>query len=176
MKILVTKATVVLMFLICMSSLSFAEDAKPFAVIDSQRIFEEYNAALDAQEQYQLFLQDLEREIGEKERDLQRMAEEIESQRMLLGEETLRSKMEEFESSRADYYSFRETVDSRAEAEYKKLTQPIIDQIKLIAERIGKEDGYGIIIDSSSMITVYIDSDIDLTDKVLTALVKGVDE
>ncbi|MCP4145775.1 MAG: OmpH family outer membrane protein [bacterium] len=164
------------LLLLAFSSQLFADDVKPFAIIDSQRIVEEYNAARDAQEQYQLFLQDLEREITERERDLQRMGEEIESQKMLLGEDALRSKMEEFESARSDYFQFRESIDTRAEAEYKKQIQPIIDQIKLIAERIGKENGYGIIVDAAALTTIYIDPDVDLTDDILTALVKGVDE
>ena len=48
--------------------------------------------------------------------------------------------------------------------------------MKLIAERIGKEKGFGIIIDTAALTTVYIDDDIDLTDEVLSALVRGVED
>jgi outer membrane protein len=176
MKIVTIRIIAFSLIMLFLSSATFAEDNKPFAVIDSQRIVEEYNAARDAEEQYQLFLQDLEREIADRERDLQRMGEEIQSQQMLLGEEALRSKMEEYESSRADYFQFRDNASARAEAEYKKQIQPIIEQIKLIAERIGKEEGYGIIVDSAALTTIYVDPDVDLTNEVLKALVKGVDE
>ncbi len=153
-----------------------AADVKPLGVIDSERIVQEYGAAKDAQTQYQQFLEELELDIADRERDLQRAAEEIESQRMLLGEDALRSKMEEFESMKSDYFSFRETVETRAENEYKEKIQPIIDQVKLIAERVGKEEGFGIIIDTAALTTVYIDDEVDLTDRVLAALVRGVDD
>jgi len=153
-----------------------AADVKPLGVIDSERIVQEYGAAKDAQTQYQKFLQDLEQDIADREKDLQRLTEEIESQRMLLGEDALRLKMTEFEDMRADYFTFRETIETRAENEYKAKIQPIIDQVKLIAERIGKEQGFGIIIDTAALTTVYIDADIDLTDRVLSALVRGVEE
>jgi Skp family chaperone for outer membrane proteins len=153
-----------------------AKEAKPLAVVDSERIVQEYGAARDAQAQYQKFLQGLEQDISDREKDLQRAAEAIESQRMLLGEDALRAKMQEFETQKADYYRFRQGLESRAESEYKAKIQPIIDQVKLIAERIGKEQGYGIIVDAASLTTLYIDADIDLTDEVLQALVSGTNK
>jgi outer membrane protein len=146
---------------------------KPFGVIDSQRIVQEYDAARDAQEQYQNFLRDLEKEIGDRERDLQRIAEEIESQKLLLGEEALQARMQEFEDEKARYFQFREQIDQRAEQEYKAKIDPIIDQVKTIAERIGKEEGFGIIIDAAALTVLYVDPDVDLTNQVLAALARG---
>jgi Skp family chaperone for outer membrane proteins len=84
--------------------------------------------------------------------------------------------MQEFESQKADYYQFRQGLEGRAESEYKAKIQPIIDQVKLIAERIGKEQGYGIIVDAASLTTLYIDAEVDLTDEVLSALVSGTEK
>lgn len=153
-----------------------AKDLKPMAVVDSERIVQEYGAARDAQAQYQKFLQDIDQGISDKEKELQRAAEEIESQRMMLGEDALKAKMQEFENLRSDYFEYRQQQEAKAQDEYKAKIQPIIDQVKLIAERIGKEEGYGIIVDSASLTTLFVDPDIDLTDKVLAALVRGVDE
>jgi len=153
-----------------------AADVKPLAVIDSARIVEEYSAAKDAQEQFQRFLQELEREIGQKEKDLLRMSEEIESQKLLLGEDALNARVEEFQRQREAYDDFRNSADSRAESEYKSLIQPIINQVKTIAERLGREEGFGLIIDVAALTALYIDPDVDLTDKVLGELVRGAEE
>lgn len=149
---------------------------KPLGVVDSQRIVEEYPAAKDAQEQWQKYVRDVEKEIGEKERELQRMVEEIESQKMLLGEEALNAKLQELEQKKADYFRFREQADERVQQEYQDRINPIIDQVKTIAERIGKEEGFGIVIDSAAFTVLYLDPDMDLTNKVLTALARGDDE
>ncbi|MFH1845778.1 MAG: OmpH family outer membrane protein [bacterium] len=148
-------------------------DDKPLAVVDSQRIVTEYPAARDAQEQYEKFLRELEKEIGDKETSLQALAEEIESQKMLLGEDALAAKMQEFDNLRAEYFEFQGNIEERAEREYKDKIGPIIDQVRTIAERLGKEDGFGIIIDSAALTVLYLDSAVDLTDKVLEALVRG---
>ncbi|MEN8008303.1 MAG: OmpH family outer membrane protein [Candidatus Krumholzibacteriota bacterium] len=152
-----------------------AADDIPLAVVDSQRIAEEYEAARDAQEQYQKYLRELELEVADKEKELTAMAEEIESQKMLLGEDALATKVQAFEKRRAEYFEFREGIDQRAEAEYKDKISPILDQIKTIVERIGTEKNYGVIIDSAALAVLYIDADYDLTNDVLAALARGDD-
>ncbi len=162
-----------LLFVGLLPAAAAAADTKPLAIIDSNRIVEEYDAARDAREQYQKFLQDLQKEIEDKERALQKMAEEIESQKMLLSEEKLATKMQEFDNLKADYFDFRNQVDSRADQEYKAKIGPIIDQVRTIAERLGKEEGFGVILDSAALTILYLDNSVDLTDKVLAALMRG---
>jgi len=164
-----------LLIMVLLVPAAFAAD-KPLAVVDSQRIAEEYEAARDAQEQYQKYLRELELEVAEKEKELTALAEEIESQRMLLGEDALATKMQQFEKLRADYFTFREGIDQRAEAEYTTKITPILDQIKTIVERLGKEEGYGLIIDSASLAVLYVDPDYDLTNDVLASLARGDDQ
>ncbi len=146
---------------------------KPLAVIDSQRIATEYDAARDAQEQYQKFLRELQLEVDEKERALTAMAEEIESQKMLLGQDALATKVQQFEQKKAEYMQFREGIDQRAEQEYTAKINPILAQVTTIVERIGKEKGIGIVVDSSALAVIYINPDYDLTDEVLAALARG---
>ncbi|MCB1184888.1 OmpH family outer membrane protein [bacterium] len=152
-----------------------AAEHKPLAVVDSQRIAEEYEAARDAQEQYQKFLRELELEVAEREKVLTAMAEEIESQKLLLGEDALATKVQAFEQKRAEYFQFRESIDQRAEAEYEAKITPILDQIKTIVERIGKEKDYGMIVDSAALAVLFLDPKYDLTNDVLAALARGDD-
>lgn len=154
---------------------ALAASDKPFGVIDSQRIVEEYDAARDAQEQYERFIRDLEKEIADRERELARMMEDIESQKMLLGEVALQAKMEEFETERAEYLRFREQIEQRVEQEYQDKINPIMNQVKTIVERLGKEGGFGVVIDSAPLTVLYLDPDMDLTNEVLSALARGDD-
>ena len=148
---------------------------RPLGVVDSQRIAEEYEAARDAQEQYQKYLRELELEVTDKEKELTALAEEIESQKMLLGQDALATKVQQFEKNRAEYFQFREGIDKRAEQEYTARITPILDQVRTIVERIGKEKGYGLIVDSAALAVLFIDPDYDLTNDVLAALARGDD-
>lgn len=150
-----------------------AAELRPLAIIDSQRIAEDYEAARDAQEQYQKFIRELEREVTEKEKALTALMEEIESQKLLLGQDALATKTQQFERQRAEYFQFRESIDQRAESEYKTRIQPILDQVKTIVERLGKERNYGLILDSAAVSVLYVNPEFDLTNDVLQALVRG---
>lgn len=150
-----------------------AAELRPLAIIDSQRIAEEYEAARDAQEQYQKFIRELEREVTTKEKALTVLMEEIESQKLLLGQDALATKTQQFERQRAEYFQFRESIDQRAESEYKTRIQPILDQVKTIVERLGKERNYGLILDSAAVSVLYVNPEFDLTNDVLQALVRG---
>ena len=164
-----------LLFGTLLAGTATAAEKKPLAVVDSQRIAEEYEAARDAQEQYQKFLRELELEVGEREKVLTAMAEEIESQKLLLGQDALATKVQAFEQKRAEYFQFRETIDQRAESEYDAKISPILDQIKTIVERLGKEKDYGMIVDSAALAVLYLDPAYDLTNDVLAALARGDD-
>jgi Skp family chaperone for outer membrane proteins len=166
------RVVAVAVFLLAAASAGAAE-LRPLAIIDSQKIAEEYEAARDAQEQYQKFIRELEREVGTKEKALTALMEEIESQKLLLGQEALATKTQQFERQRAEYFQFRETIDQRAEAEYKTRIQPILDQVKTIVERLGKERNYGLILDSAAVSVLYVNPEFDLTNDVLQALVRG---
>jgi outer membrane protein len=148
---------------------------KPLGLVDGQRIMDEYEAARDAYEQYQKFLQELELEVADREKALTSLMEEIESQKLLLGQDALATKVQQFESQKAEYFQFRESIDLRAENEYKAKITPILDQVRTIVERIGKEKKYGLIVDSSTISVMFKDDEFDLTNEVLAALAKGED-
>lgn len=167
-----SRAALVAMVLLA-ATVAGAAELRPLAIIDSQRIAEDYEAARDAQEQYQKFIRELEREVTEKEKALTALMEEIESQKLLLGQDALATKTQQFERQRAEYFQFRESIDQRAESEYKTRIQPILDQVKTIVERLGKERNYGLILDSAAVSVLYVNPEFDLTNDVLQALVRG---
>ncbi len=148
-------------------------ESKPIALVDSQRLAKEYGAARDASEAHKKFVQDLEREMETREKALQRFLEDLDSQKMLLGEAALQQKQQEFQKMRDEYYTFQQQAEEKVALDYKTRIGPILDQVRTIAERLGKEEGFALILDSASLTTIYIDSSVDLTDKVLAALVSG---
>ena len=149
---------------------------KLFGVVNTQRILQEYEAAKDAQEQVEKFVRDLDKEMEEKARALSRLNEEFESQKMLLAEQAYAAKVKELEQQKEDYLRFREQADQRVQQAYMEAMDPINRQVMTIAERLAKEEGFGIIIDASAFNILYLDPAVDLTDKVLSALARGEDD
>ncbi len=152
---------------------ALAAEPRPMAVINSERIAQEYPAMRDAQEQYQKFVQDLERELSLKEKALSAAIEELDSQQLLLGKDALATKTQQLEKQKAEYFQFREAAEQKAEAEGRARMQPILDQVKTIVERLAKERGLGMVVDSAAMTVLYVDPQLEITNDVLQALVRG---
>ncbi len=149
---------------------------KALAVVNTLRIREEYQAFKDAEQQVEEVYDDLRKELDEKSRALAIAYENYESQKMLLTPQANEAKVQELEQQKADLNRLQQQSTQRLEQATREHIGPIEDQILTIAERIAKEDDYSLILDVSAMAVLYVDQEVDITDKVLAALARGDDE
>jgi outer membrane protein len=149
---------------------------KAIAVVNTLRIRDEYQAFKDAEQQVEEVYDDLRKELDEKSRALAIAYENYESQKMLLTPQANEAKVQELEQQKSDLNRLQQQSSQRLEQATREHIGPIEDQILTIAERIAKEDDYALILDVSAMAVLYVDSDIDITDKVLAALARGDDD
>ncbi len=149
---------------------------KAIAVVNTLRIRDEYQAFKDAEQQVEEVYDDLRKELDEKSRALAIAYENYESQKMLLTPQATEAKVQELEQQKADLNRLQQQSTQRLEQATREHIGPIEDQILTIAERIAKEDDYALILDVSAMAVLYVDDQIDITDKVLAALARGDDD
>ena len=159
--------------LLSAATVARAADVRPIGLIDMTRIMKEYGAAKDAIEQHKKFIDGLQKEDETKAKALQTAYEAFQSQRALLGEAAVQAKQQELQKMQDDYMAWGEQAKAKEQSDQETRFGPILDQVRTIAERLGKELGYALILDRSAVPVVYSDSSIDLTDKVLAALVSG---
>jgi outer membrane protein len=153
------------------------EDTAKIGVIDSQRIFAEYQEAKDAEAVFQDEVRQWRDEIEGMEREILSLQEKLRSQQLLLSQEKLdelqsevQQKTQEYERKRLEYF---DNTDGLAVKRNQELSQPINDQITLVVERLGAEGGFDLILDMATINVVYLAEGLDLTDKVLEELEKS---
>jgi outer membrane protein len=155
---------------------AFADEVK-IGVIDSQRIFREYQEAKDAETIFQGEMQQWQDEIEAMEREILSKREKIRSQQLLLSQDKLDELQGELEQLSMEYERKRSEIldptNGLAVRRNQELSQPINDQITLVVERLGAEGGFDLIVDSATINVVFMSPDIDLTDKVLVELDKA---
>lgn len=146
-------------------------------VIDSQRIFTEYQVARDAEAVFQEEMRAWGQELGELERELVGLQERIRSQALLLSKDKLDEMQAELDGKRRAYETRKEELfdpeTGQAVARNQELSAPINEQITTVVERLGAEGEYSIIIDLATVNVVFLGEGIDLTDQVLEELEKG---
>lgn len=169
-------ATVLLAGII-MSSFCVTVSAQEVKIgyIDSQRIFAEYRETQEAELVYQKEVEQWKAEADAKEQEIAKLQEELRAQSLMLSEEKQREKKLELDKKLEEYQKFvGETFgeDGLAARRNRELTQPIVDKINGILERMSETEGYSLVFDIANANIVYAKKEFDLTDRVLEELNK----
>jgi outer membrane protein len=141
--------------------------------IDSIKIFAENKETQEAERQYRADVQQWEAQKQRYEQDLSRMGEELSAQSPMLSEEKKAERKLEFQRKMDEYKRFMDETfgdTGLAARRNKELTQPIVDKINKIIEKIAKEQGYTMVFDVANANIVYADKAIDITELVLSTL------
>ncbi len=173
-------AVVLLAALVAVPAGARAEDGTKIGVIDSQRIFSEYQEARDAEAVFQEEMRAWQQEIGELERELMDLQEQIRTQAPLRSKESLDALQSEYEEKLAAYEQRKQEIldpeQGQAVTRNAELSAPINEQITTVVERLGAEGDFDLIIDRAMVNVVYMAEGIDLTDQVLAELEQGSEE
>ena len=146
-------------------------------VIDSQRIFSEYQEARDAEALFQEEMRGWQDELGEMERELIGLQEQIRSQAQLRSQESLDALQSSYEEKLQAYEARKAEIldpeQGQAVMRNAELSAPINEQITTVVERLGAEGDFDLIIDRATINVVYVGEGIDLTEQVLEELGRG---
>ena len=153
-----------------------AAEATKIAVINSQRIFSEYQDARDAEALFKEEMRGWQQEITELERELIQLQEQIQAQALLRTPEAQQAlqqdyqrKLEAYEQRKAEIF---DPDQGRAMARNAELSAPINDQITTVVERLAAEGDYDLIIDVATVNVAFLAEGVDITDRVLEELGK----
>ena len=170
----ITMLTVILLF----SSISLVFAELKIGYVDSQKIMAQYQEAIDAQNRLEEIRNQYQAEYENKVREYQEMAQEIDSQSLLLSEEKKKEKLRllQEKATEIDQYKF-EKLNPEGGEFYRKnqeIFKPVIDKINLVIQKIGRVEEYDYIIDASSGSLLHALPKYDLTEQVLEELNRGV--
>jgi outer membrane protein len=164
----------IVLILIVLAGQSFAQGK--FAYINSQRILQEYQEAVDVQNKLDEIRNQYQAEYDAKLQEYQEMADAIESQSLLLSEEKKQEKLREIQQKGMEIEQYKyEKLGPEGEF-YRKnleLTKPIYDKINKIIEKIGTDEEFDFIFDASSGALLHALPKYDLTDRVISELNEG---
>ena len=171
------RSTFFLVALVMLSSIcvtAFAQEITvKFGYIDSQRIFAEYRETQEAEQLYKREVDQWKAEAAAKEQEIAKLQEELRAQSLMLSEEKKREKQLELDRKLEDYQRFVADTfgdEGVAARRNRELTQPIVDKINEILERLSETEGYGLVFDIANANIVFAKKEFDLTDRVLEEL------
>ncbi len=149
------------------ASTSFA--AGGVAFIDLQKALNLSDAGVKAKAEIGQQVKKYEAKVAAEQDALKEMKKELEKQAVLLSDDARAKKEREFQQRAKEFQRFTKDIQEELQQKDADFTKRIIDEILKQTRKIGKEKGYGVVLEKSESSIIYGDSSVDLTDDVIKA-------
>lgn len=157
------------LFIIVMA-LNAAEKTTGF--VDSDRIFNEYQATTAANIELNDFVKTYRDSAAVLRQEIENLKAELNDQKLMLSEEARLRKLDEIESKTKTYQAFLEEYfgdGGKVEQKNDVLMAPLLKKINDAVSKIAQQEGFSVVFDLSENV-FYASSELDLTDMVIDEL------
>ncbi|MCF8109882.1 MAG: OmpH family outer membrane protein [Desulfobacteraceae bacterium] len=142
-----------------------AADVARIGIIDFQKVLRESEAGKSVQREIQKEGQEMEADLQKLAREIEELDKQLSRDSMVMDQDKRRERQQELEDKKRSFQSKRGEYQSRLREMESELVGKLQDEIFSIAEEIGREEGYLLIIERSA--AIYYPDSIDITDKVI---------
>jgi outer membrane protein len=141
--------------------------------VDTNHLKGEYKEFADAQAKFETELSAWQNKADSLQADILKLQNDLTSQSMLLSEAAKKEKEALLKKKIAEFDQFRTKIlgpTGEAAKREKELSQPLVDKITKVIEKIAQRDGYTYVLDSSGGEVLFAPDSLDLTEEVLKEL------
>jgi outer membrane protein len=159
---------------LCFLFIAFAANAQRYAVIDTKYILDKLPEYKNADKQIQLISSQWQKEIDDKQAELDKMYKNYDAEQFMLSDELKKKREAELynkEKEVRDLQKKRFGYEGDLFKERQQLVKPIQDKVYNAIQKIAVAKAYDFILDKSEGITViFADPKLDKSDDVLKEL------
>ncbi len=144
---------------------SNAADVAKIGVVDFQRIFKNSSAGKALQAELKSQFNKMQAELEKIKSEIEEIQKNIERQAAVMSKDVREEKKRELQIKIYDFKNLEKKYRSELRKNERIKLMKIQEKALIIAQEIGKKEGYLIIIDKS--VALYVPETLDLTDKVI---------
>jgi outer membrane protein len=148
-----------------------AQAQTKLGLVDLQKAIQSTEAGKKAKKDLESEVEKKKKDIQKREADLKKMQEDLEKKKGLLSDEIFQKRQAEFQEEMLKYREAFGKSQADLQKRERELTQPILEKMKKIVDRLAKQKGLQLIIENSPMV-LFSDASIDLTNEVVLAFEK----
>jgi len=149
------------------SPAAMAADVAKIGVIDFQKVLTESEAGKSVQGRIQEKGKEMEKSLMALGQEIEALSEQMTREAMVMSKEKREEKQREIEIKKYDFQS----LQKKFQMEFRELESVEVDKLKneifALAEKIGKKEGYLLIIEKTA--AIYYPTSIDMTDVLIEA-------
>uniref|UniRef100_A0A7C4XNK8 OmpH family outer membrane protein n=1 Tax=candidate division WOR-3 bacterium TaxID=2052148 RepID=A0A7C4XNK8_UNCW3 len=161
-----------LSFLILFLPLMVLAKEQKIGFVESNRIFNEYQATASANAQFNEFVVNCRDSAASLQQGIANLKQELEAQKLLLSEEARLKKLDEIENLTKIYNQYLQEVfgpGGKIEQKNDELMAPLLKKINDAVAKIASQEGFSMVIDLSEGI-FYASPELNITDLVISEL------
>jgi len=155
--------TVLFFLLLC--SISYSADVAKIGVVDFQKILQESSAGKVAQAEINKHGKKMELDLKKKGAEIEAMRKKLQEEMMVMNREMRLEKEREIRIRTNDLNTLQKKYMGDFRLQESRLLNRIQKEVVKIVEKIGKQEGYLLIVDKRTV--VYSPGTIDITDNVI---------
>ena len=155
--------TFTLVSFIALCSVAYGEFK--LAYIDVQKALNICDSGKEAAVELNKEMEGAQKKWGKQGEELKREKETLEKQSSLLDEEVLSEKMRDFRTKYRDWERLGKDAQNDIRARHNEMVEKITSELIEIADTLGQEKGYTLILERS--LVPYIDPKLDITDEII---------
>ena len=136
-------------------------------VVDIQRAMMKSKKGQAARSKIVGKIEQMQSELKRMDAELVRMQKELESQSSALSPDAKREKEKALARKARDFEDKYRDIQEQVQRDEYRTAQPIVNELLKIAQQIGKEGGYTLVIEGSKAGVIYAPEAVDITDEVI---------
>ncbi len=164
---------VVILALLVMNSPLRADTSAKIGFIQTQRVILETKAGKEGYTTLQNLVDQRRQEMTAKENEIKKMEDDLAKQSQMLTDEARLEQRERLQRAVLDFQRMKEDAQTEIGNREKLLLDRIIDQLAEVIEKIGKEQGFTIILDADGPSVLYSDRALDISNLVIAEFDKA---
>lgn len=142
-------------------------DATKLGYVDLRVALNESEQGKKAKAELESLIKTKQSAIDEKGKGIEKLKADIEKQASVLSPDARRAKEEEAERLVRDYQRFVQDSQNELKKKESEATASILKEIREIVERVGKEEGYSMILENVEGIILFARKELDMTDRFI---------
>jgi outer membrane protein len=146
----------------------WAADFK-IAYVDIQRAVNECNAGKDAKKAIAKEVEKFQRQIADKQKELQTMKESLEKQAPMLNPDARANREKEYQNKLREFQRWGEDTQNELNQKRMEMERNISIGLQKVIQKIGADEGYTFVLEKNESVVLYISKTIDITDRVIKA-------
>jgi outer membrane protein len=146
---------------------AFCAGSNKFGVVDIEKFQEQSKSFQNIKEDLQQKFTSLQKKLDEKRDELIEIENELKKQSMMLSLDAKEDNAKELEKKRRHFKYLADDFTQEMKQAQLEARQSLGKELEKVVEKIGKKEGYTLIMERRTVGLVYFDNALDITDQVI---------